>query len=571
MKYHKGSYKFYLHKNNKNDKEGYIYLQKIYKRKKSRTSLHLPKIKEVYWNSTTERVRERKEIDYQLFNDTIDQKVKNLTSTLEDQLNYNKERKPFISFFKKYIDSTKLKHKHGTRIKYQSVLNKLISFLTIREVKDLSFFELDIDFISDFQEYLKTEGLETNTSTHYLKIIRSIIRKSHKKGYSFKDPFIEFTFEKKQKKIKEYLTKKEIQKIRNTEIRDKRLNKIKTIFLFQILSKGMRISDILTMRYNNLCNGELAYFMFKTKNQANFKLTLLHTNLLKEFIEFKIDISKLTLQKKDIIIDGELEKFKKLLKKNINAKPKLNIRPIRKSPIKNHLSIKSYIPLLFFLYGKPYKYNHFSKKQKSLYEYVLKGLTLYELQDELSKLKKIKKNKGNIKFTNRVHLDGTEIYKVIKDFLDPSINVIENNIKSIYKSYFDKIIEELHRLGTGKDKNNFVFGLLSNEEFDNIDAKNDFSLISEDQYRRINKTSIVYNRNLKKLQKLSGINKNLKSHLPRISYTNLMWNIDGVDTYDIMSGLNHSSIQITAAYLETGFRKDRTDEIHKKFNDDLIG
>ena len=130
---------------------------------------------------------------------------------------------------------------------------------------------------------------------------------------------------------------------------------------------------------------------------------------------------------------------------------------------------------------------------------------------------------------------------------------------------------ELTEKGLGKDKNKFVFQFLNDEDFLNVDHKNDFSKLTEEQYVALNKRTIVYNRNLKDLQELVGITKTLRSHLPRISYTNLMLNLDGVSIYDISESLGHSSIAITDEYLKTGFRKDKTDDIQKQFEDTITG
>ena len=82
-------------------------------------------------------------------------------------------------------------------------------------------------------------------------------------------------------------------------------------------------------------------------------------------------------------------------------------------------------------------------------------------------------------------------------------------------------------------------------------------------YKRINKSSIVYNRDLKKLQDHIGLEKTLKSHLPRTSFTNIMMMGD-VNHRDISNTLGHSSISITDEYLKTGFKNDGVDQVIKR-------
>jgi site-specific recombinase XerD len=110
-----------------------------------------------------------------------------------------------------------------------------------------------------------------------------------------------------------------------------------------------------------------------------------------------------------------------------------------------------------------------------------------------------------------------------------------------------------------KTKNSFVFDLLKNEEF----PEEDLSVLSEGQYLRINKTSIVYNRNLKNLQSILDLTVPMKSHLPRTSFTNIMME-EGFNTRDISLILGHSSLSVTDNYVKSGFRNKRTDDIIMK-------
>ena len=98
----------------------------------------------------------------------------------------------------------------------------------------------------------------------------------------------------------------------------------------------------------------------------------------------------------------------------------------------------------------------------------------------------------------------------------------------------------------------FIFDFLKGIGFDKLKRN--------EKYRRMKNKTIVYNRHLKELQKLSGIDTVLKSHLSRSSYASLLLN-SNVDVYNISAALGHSGLNITEKYL-AGFNSNNTAEIN---------
>ena len=114
-----------------------------------------------------------------------------------------------------------------------------------------------------------------------------------------------------------------------------------------------------------------------------------------------------------------------------------------------------------------------------------------------------------------------------------------------------------------KNPLNFVFPVLDNDEFKNIDGNNDFSKITMEQYKRIKHSTIVYDRRLKKVASLCKMNTNLSSHVSRHSFTNLLLNMDNVNLYDISQSLGHKNITITQNYIQSGFNNKKIDYLNK--------
>lgn len=554
------SIKFIFHKVNRNDNVGYIYLQHIKDRNKSYRSLGLPKLNEKQWDEKNQRVKKSKHIDYTIYNELIEKKHNELLTNDKEigGIESFKNRKSFLSYFESIVKSNKLITKHGTRLKYRSVLHKLREYLNKGLKTDVSFSELNLKFLDDFQVYMKSTGMDTNTVTHYLKIIRVVIRKSQKeKEYTnVKDPFVNFTFERKEKKTKETLSKEEIQQIKDTKLDSDRMDRIRKLFLFQFFTNGMRVSDLSILRFNNLSNGRINYKMFKTHNEINIPITELHIEILKKLLDLKTHLNYITIDNNKTLRE-RLEEVKEI------RKNKYQTKQTRPSPIKVP-NPEPLLPLILDLntlisYGKT-RYDE--------YLLVLDSMNYPELFEEYHKLIKFNKEKGVVGFSKSLSYDFSKEYEKLKDKLENYIGIVDSKLWFLKDKYLKTIITEIHNLSKGKKtKNNFVFQMLKDEDFSNVDEKNDFSLIDFPQYQKIHKSGVLYNRHLKELQKLLGMKKSFRTHLPRISFTNIMMKTDGVNHTDISKSLGHSSVSITDVYLETGFDNGRGDNVQKKLED----
>ncbi|TXK26550.1 site-specific integrase [Pontibacter qinzhouensis] len=158
-------------------------------------------------------------------------------------------------------------------------------------------------------------------------------------------------------------------------------------------------------------------------------------------------------------------------------------------------------------------------------------------------------------------------YTMLKTKKQMSVQLNDNLVQILtplvesYQKKDESIRETIDRLSTSKKyKTNFVFGFLDNEEFSCINEKNDFSKLGKELYIRLNKKSIVYNRNLKVIQSLAGVKTNISSHTARHSYASLLLDSD-VNLYTISQGLGHSSVMITQHYL-SNFRSHKLDAVN---------
>lgn len=234
------------------DTEGVICIQMTENRKNKSVSLKI-KIPEKFWDNVSKRVKKTKQIDYISINKQITDKLEELENT--QTLKTNKQS--FVEYFNRYINRI---HNTGSKIKYQQVLNSLIKFK-----KEIEFNEITTDFVFELYKHFKNTQ-STNTSNHYLKIVKQVLNESIKErlvNYYF-HPFSLFKF-KNERVSKNSLDETEIRKLIQTDI-DKNdfLYDIRNKFLFQIFSQGMRISDLMLLKWSDIKDMKLDYVMFKT-------------------------------------------------------------------------------------------------------------------------------------------------------------------------------------------------------------------------------------------------------------------------------------------------------------------
>lgn len=544
---------------------GYLYLLKIENRQRSYKSLGLPRLREKDWDEKRQRVKKHDHIDPEVWNSAIER-------TLKDFLNDGGELKTlvertdtrsFIQFIEKLLSGPKFKTKHGTRTKYLTVYKKLKTYLKSKHRVDLPFKELTIDFLDNFQAYMLQTGMTQNSATHYLKILQTFVKRSMKdENYlNTHNPFVHFTFEKKEVRLKETLTREEIVMLLETPIQDPRLDQARNMFLFQFFTGGMRVSDLLTLRFRNLTDGKLSYRMLKTQHPIEFSLTETLLDLLARVHAFEakseprpfgpIAVEKLQERRSEFEMEVDV----------LEA-----VKSDAKSPYRPPLTWLKNRPLYMFLEESDF-HQMIGLLGATVDEYIL-TLDLQTVRETIAEVEHLIETKGRRKIS-RTRSWPDYLYSKKKDLFPLFLERLKKREPELRTKFYTTVTEELHQLGTSaKTKNAFVFPRLHEEDFEAVLNNDNFSGATEIQYRKINRASIVYNRHLKQLQEHLGMKKTLKTHLPRTSFTNLMMK-GKVNHRDISNTLGHSSISVTDEYLKTGFTNDGVNSVIKGTSDDF--
>lgn len=179
-----------------------------------------------------------------------------------------------LSFFKyaeKLAEALEKSKRIGNFKKYRTITEKLKEF---RKGEDLLFQEIDVAFLNKYQAHLEKLGNATNTVHGNLRTIRAIYYRAIdeelvKQG---NNPF--FTFKMKAGKAERVrLTFDELLLIEKLDLKKGELLwNVRNAFMFAFYCAGIRVSDILMLKWSNINNGRLEYEMYKTKLRHSVKL-----------------------------------------------------------------------------------------------------------------------------------------------------------------------------------------------------------------------------------------------------------------------------------------------------------
>ena len=274
--------------------------------------------------------------------------------------------------------------------------------------------------------------------------------------------------------------------------KDDPLYNTRNFFLFQIFGQGLRVSDLLTLRFENIREGLILFDQFKTKDENTIHFTPTTLWILKDYIKHP-DIEKI-----------------------INRRYIYPFKGVKYT--KNYEDIKTH-------YSEVSKLFLSSNFGKMVENKPLDPTCPYTLQD-VENMKSMM-DKTLTKITDQILIfisDYSKTHK--KDFIFP---IIKN--KELFK---DVVFNEDTKL-TKKQYNH----LQTQTTLYNRSLKKLQKEVNIQSEKRGEKTSVY-----------SPIEIPLTSHLPRHTYTNLMLEIGG-DVYEISKSIGHQNIQTTNKYVRT--------------------
>ncbi len=179
----------------------------------------------------------------------------------------------FMEFVREHNESL---HANG-QIRYwkqfRDLYNKLELFRKKRRMPDILFVDLTVRFLDKFEQFLQQipnqkdsdKKLNRNTILNNMKRFRTLTRKAVKHGYLSvdKDPFLNYEFHWLPT-TKDKLESDEIDRIIKLDLEEgSMLWHARNCFLFSYYCAGIRVGDLIQLRWRNVEGGRVAYQMGK--------------------------------------------------------------------------------------------------------------------------------------------------------------------------------------------------------------------------------------------------------------------------------------------------------------------
>lgn len=170
-------------------------------------------------------------------------------------------KKPFLAYIGEIIGQLKKENRIKTAQSYMSAYNIFSKFLNNR---DLALEYIDNEIIVDFEQYLITRGIVRNSSSFYMRILRSAYNKAvHanlvKQCFPFNNVYT--GIDKTQKRA---VSQDIIQDLEKEKRLSRNMMLARDLFLFSFYGRGISFVDLARLKKSNIKNQVLSYVRSKT-------------------------------------------------------------------------------------------------------------------------------------------------------------------------------------------------------------------------------------------------------------------------------------------------------------------
>lgn len=454
-----------LKKRYSSDKHGIINIRITQDRKSQYISTKI-QLHERYWNSNKKEVRSNHPNPNNL-NELIErtiEKIKKERKLSDDPIPVTNNKKSFSEYFFSYLDYLTRNEKLGTLKKYNTSYQHLLGFQKKNLKNNTLFSDIDYKWIVSFNEYLNLKGLKTNTRNNYLKCSQKLYNQSLKEKHfrTYENPFNHFKF-KRESVDKRRLSYGDVQIMTSIKLNKGSLvYNIRNLFLIQIYAQGLRVSDLFTLKYNNIYFDDtfsrINFFQFKTKRRHSIQLSMYLTKLICYYINpeynrfHTTDKYELTWGKNEYYytlsgLDRQLKRVREeSLKKGDNNWEKLSnkIGDIRSAIYTKELKIikeyssknpnKFIVPYLDETLLKEIEFNENVRLTKRQYNHIQSRITVYnrglkKLGDSIGTNVRLTSHVARHTYTNLMLEISTDVYSISKSLGHSNLSITESYLK----------------------------------------------------------------------------------------------------------------------------------------------
>jgi len=448
-----------------------------------------------YWNEKTHRVRSSY-FNYKEINDHIEFEINrinyNNSNVIDNQNDKNYDNVSFLEYFDKQLNYMEERGRYNDTKKHKVIRNHLLNYVNNKyNNEDILFSHITIDFLEGFISYFKKPERNHNNNTikqtiaklsfFYNKALDQKVYAVDKNPFKFINIKAKPT-DNKGLEIDEFLLLDNVSpfgfKSILPEFNHREIFYTKNYFIFQIYASGIRVSDLLLLRWSNINNGYMEYKMRKTNKTLKIPLNNKLIEVLRFFLPYSYKKTYLEKYSSDFemylsLNDLEQKEFKK-------SNPVLIINPQIKKPIysyqiDNHENILRMINGCRSTHSDKFILNIFSRDDISKLNDKSKNTNVIEhkiIQSNTTKYnKRLKKLQsliigGEMKLETKLttHVarhtyasimisTNANLTAISKTLGHTSVKTTENYLKSITNSFvFDQVSKSFDDLEIKSDK-----------------------------------------------------------------------------------------------------------------------
>ncbi len=421
------------------------------------TSIQIEKNK---WDNKLRRVKELKSFpQHKQYNEEIEEllsqfKSEDITKRIKTPSSSHQryDIELFLDFFQRQIGILEAQQKFTSYRKYKVVFNHLSKFSN----QSPQYQKIDRVFLDEFNQYLfKSAKIKQNGFYSYFKVFRTFIYKIIDSGdENFKaeyNPFLNYKL-KEDPVHKTKLSKEQLDEIIGKRyMPNSALGMARNLFLFSFYSGGMRVADLLTLKWKNIIDGRLEYTMRKTKKKITFPLNIKQIEILQNYLP---DISRI-LDKDSELSTTALDYYKPIPFSNL-SELKIDGTPgkiiqkdneLKKNPNFDHLKLLRlkipnefiFPPLRGFANETKLALDKMIISKTTIYNKNLKKISLdCELGISLSS------HIARHTFSDLLRVSGAGLYEISKILGHSDISITQKYLKTLDQGAVDDAINKFY-------------------------------------------------------------------------------------------------------------------------------
>jgi site-specific recombinase XerD len=215
-------------------------------------------------------------------------------STFESKLFRKSSDKNNVKYhFNLVIDKKNKDDKIGTAESYKYTLNSLGDFSKNkkkRSIDKLSFSEITVDWLKEYEKYMISKGKSYTTVGIYTRTLRVVFNNAIENNDIIKDvyPFGKNKYKiPRTKKVKKALSSIQLKVLFSAKPSNEKEETAKDFWFFSYACNGMNLKDIALLEYSDIEGNKFSYYRSKVfdKSTEKIKITIYLTDYTKSIIE----------------------------------------------------------------------------------------------------------------------------------------------------------------------------------------------------------------------------------------------------------------------------------------------